>query len=79
MKTIVKTTSRGQITIPAKWRRNFNTNNYIIEEKKDVLEIRPLKEEALEKKEYTVFDAIRDNKGKGIKAEDLVKILEELE
>lgn len=79
MKIIVKTTSRGQITIPAKWRRNFNTNNYIIEEKKDVLEIRPLKEEALEKEEYTVFDAIRDNKGKGIKAEDLVKILEELE
>ncbi|GMX58625.1 MAG: hypothetical protein MCSN_2790 [Candidatus Microsyncoccus archaeolyticus] len=79
MKTIVKTTSRGQITIPAKWRRNFNTNNYILEEKKDVLEIRPLKEEALEKEEYTVFDAIRDNKGKGIKAEDLVKILEELE
>jgi AbrB family looped-hinge helix DNA binding protein len=79
MKTIVKITSRGQITIPAKWRRNFATNNYIIEEKKDMLEIRPLKQEALEKEEYTVFDATRDNKGKGIKAEDLVKILEELE
>jgi len=26
-------------------------------------------------KEYTVFDAIRDNDGKGIKAADLVKIL----
>jgi bifunctional DNA-binding transcriptional regulator/antitoxin component of YhaV-PrlF toxin-antitoxin module len=78
MKIIVKATSRGQITIPAKWRKNFATDNYIIE-KKDVLEIRPLKKEALEKEEYTVFDAIRDNKGKGIKAEDLVKILYESE
>jgi bifunctional DNA-binding transcriptional regulator/antitoxin component of YhaV-PrlF toxin-antitoxin module len=79
MKIIVKATSRGQITIPVKWRKNFATDNYIIEEKKDVLEIRPLKKEALEKEEYTVFDAIRDNKGKGIKAEDLVKILYESE
>ncbi|GEM_PF-4171323 len=27
--------------------------------------------------EYTVFNAIRDNKGKGIKATDLKKILED--
>jgi AbrB family looped-hinge helix DNA binding protein len=79
MKIIVKTTSRGQITLPAKWRRSFDTQNFILEEKNDVLEIRPLKKEILEKEEYTVFDAIRDNKGKGIKSEDLVKVLEELE
>ena len=29
-----------------------------------------------ERQEYTVFDAIRDNKGKGIKAKDLVKVLQ---
>ena len=29
--------------------------------------------------EYTVFDAIRDNKGKGIKAKDLAKILRKIE
>lgn len=28
--------------------------------------------------EYTVFDAIRDNSGKGIKATDLEKILKEI-
>ena len=33
---------------------------------------------AKEKEEYTVFNATRDNRGKGIKAEDLVKILDEL-
>ena len=29
-------------------------------------------------KEYTVFDAIRDNNGQGIKADDLVKVLKQL-
>lgn len=76
MVIITKITSKGQITLPAKWRRNFPTNQYIIEEKKDRLEIKPLiLEELYKKNEYTVFDAIRDNKGKGIKAKDLIKIL----
>ena len=77
MTTIVKSTSKGQITLPIRWRRNFATNRYIIEEKRDRLEIRPLDIKKLKRKsEYTVFDAIRDNKGRGIKAKDLVKILE---
>ena len=76
MTIIAKATSRGQITLPAKWRRNFSTNQYIIEEKKDRLEIRPIDIKDLGKKqEYTVFDAIRDNKGRGIKAKSLIKIL----
>jgi len=76
MTIIAKATSKGQITLPAKWRRNFSTNQYIIEEKKDRLEIRPIDIKSLSKKqEYTVFDAIRDNKGKGIKAKSLLKIL----
>ncbi|MDO8555414.1 MAG: hypothetical protein Q7R75_02515 [bacterium] len=29
--------------------------------------------------EYTVFDAIRDNKGKGLKVLDLIKILKKRE
>ena len=78
MKNIVKATSRGQITLPAKWRKNFNTDNFIIKEKKNSLEIRPINLKEIEN-EYTVFDAIRDNKGKGIKAEDLVKILDKME
>ncbi len=75
MDTIVKATTKGQITIPAKWRRNFDTNQFLIKDKGEILEIRPLFLRDLEKKEYTVFDALRDNKGKGIKAKDLVKIL----
>ena len=76
MTTIVKATTKGQITLPAHWRQSFSTDRYIIKEKGEKLEIAPFNLEKLEKQnEYTVFDAIRDNKGKGIKARDLVKML----
>lgn len=79
MTTIAKATTKGQITLPAKWRRNFSTDRFIMVEKNDFLEIRPLDLDKLDlKKEYTVFDAIRDNNGKGIKAKDLVKILKKI-
>jgi AbrB family looped-hinge helix DNA binding protein len=73
MTTILKTSTKGQITIPAKWRKQFDTNQFVATMKEDSLEIKPLiiKEE----KEFTVFDAIRDNKGRGIKAKDLISIL----
>ena len=77
MTIILKTTSKGQITLPVKWRKKFNTNQYIATQKDNKLELEPL---VLKKKkdikEYTVVDAIRDNKGKGIKAKDLASILE---
>jgi bifunctional DNA-binding transcriptional regulator/antitoxin component of YhaV-PrlF toxin-antitoxin module len=77
MTTILKTTSKGQITIPASWIKKFNTNQFTAVMKEDKLEIKPLilEKEKEEVKEFTVFDAIRDNKGKGIKAKDLVNIL----
>jgi bifunctional DNA-binding transcriptional regulator/antitoxin component of YhaV-PrlF toxin-antitoxin module len=73
MTTILKTTTKGQITIPAKWRKQFNTNQYkatIIENK---MVIEPLIFD--DNSEITVFDAIRDNKSKGIRAKDLSKLL----
>ncbi|MCK5416027.1 AbrB/MazE/SpoVT family DNA-binding domain-containing protein [Candidatus Parcubacteria bacterium] len=76
MTTILKTTSKGQITIPVEWRRLFDTNQFIATTKGDKLEIKPLiLDEKKPEKELTVFDAIRDNKGLGIKAKDLVKLL----
>ena len=77
MITILKTTSKGQVTIPANWRKKFNTNQFTAVIKEDKLEIKPLflEKEKEEVKEFTVFDAIRDNKGRGIKAKDLVNIL----
>ncbi|MDD2757466.1 MAG: hypothetical protein PHI91_01200 [Candidatus Pacebacteria bacterium] len=34
-----------------------------------------MKDKIKTKKEYIVFDSLRDNNGKGIKAKDLIKIL----
>jgi len=79
MTIITKATSKGQITLPAKWRKNFPTDRFLIKEKNGILEISPIFLEQIEKqKEYTVFDAIRDNKGKGIKAKDLKKVLKKI-
>lgn len=79
MTTITKATTKGQITLPVRWRRSFSTNQFIIVEKGDWLEIRPLDLSHFDKNtEYTVFDAIRDNGGKGIKARDLKKILKKI-
>ena len=78
MTTIVKATTKGQITIPAIWRRRFNTDRYIINIKDSSLEIKPIDLDKLNEMEYTVFDAIRDNKGKGIKAKNLVNILKKI-
>ena len=79
MNTILKATSRGQVTIPVAWRNRFKTNQFIATIRDDKLEIKPLLlGDYGEAKEYTVFDAIRDNKGQGIKAGDLVRILKQL-
>ena len=73
MNTIVKATTKGQITIPAIWRKRFNTDRFLVSIKNSLLEIKPLDLDKIKKDEYTVFDAIRDNKGKGIKAKDLLR------
>ena len=76
MITIVKATSKGQITLPVSWRRNFPTHHFVVKQKGEKLEIKAIDLKGIEaSKEYTVFDAIRDNKGEGIKAKDLVKVL----
>jgi len=76
MTTILKATTKGQITIPVAWRKRFKTDRFLVEIKDSHLEIKPLDLDKINSnKEYTVFDAIRDNKGKGIKAKDLLKTL----
>jgi bifunctional DNA-binding transcriptional regulator/antitoxin component of YhaV-PrlF toxin-antitoxin module len=76
MTTIVKATSKGQITLPASSRKKFTTDRFLVKQLTEKLEVTPLDVDRLESQsEYTVFDAIRDNQGKGIKARDLVRFL----
>lgn len=77
---IGKITEKGQITLPASWRKKIKTNAVIFKEKGDFMEISPLYiNKPPEQKEYTVFDAIRDNGGKGLMATDLLKIIKKID
>jgi len=62
MTTISKATTKGQITIPKKWRDKFDTNQFIIRENGNKLEIEPL---VIGKKseDLTVFDVFGIIKG----------------
>jgi len=79
-KTIEKiqnVTSRGQITLPVAWRRRFDANQVVVTAFEDKIEISPVRIKCTP--EYTVFDAIRDNDGKGIKAKDLAGLLKKID
>jgi AbrB family looped-hinge helix DNA binding protein len=80
-KKIQRVTSKGQITLPVSWRKEFKTDQVMVAANGRKIEISPVNicspDTAIA--EYTVFDAIRDNKGRGIKAKDLLKILKKIE
>lgn len=76
--TIQKATSRGQITLPAAWRKQFNSNSYLMEIADTFLKIKPINIEELVDEEV-IFDADRDNGGKGILAEDFIKVIDSID
>ena len=70
--TIFRTaTKKGQITLPIKFRKKVNTNNYLLEEKSDYLIIRPVKTD-----ETVIFNAERDNKGEPVELGEFLNSLE---
>ncbi len=77
-KTIQKATSRGQITLPSAWRKKFNTNQFLVETQDFCLKIAPIDPDDLEEYEV-VFDAKRDNGGKGILGRDILKAIQEID
>ena len=76
MTTIAKATTKGQITLPVKWRKKFSTDRFIMEDDGEVLKIKPLE---IDDGYTTIFDAKRDNGGKGIEARELLKILRKID
>ncbi len=82
MNTIVKTTTKGQITLPSAWRKQFQTNQFILSYDGDVMKIQPIDLDKIlkkEKGEKVIFNAIRDNNGRGVKAKDLLKVLKKID
>jgi len=73
---IQKVTSKGQITLPIAWRRRMGTSSILVRPKGDILEISSLRTPNEEDEAWvTVFDAMRDNDGKGIPIEKIISAL----
>jgi len=83
MTTILKSTTKGQITLPSSWRKKFNTDRFIATYDNDIIKIQPLEIENFikkdEQKERVIFNSARDNKGKGVDAKIFIKILKKLD
>jgi len=76
---IITVTSKGQITLPISWRNRAHAKQVLLLVKGDKIEITPINLKSDSSAEYTVFDALRDNKGKGLKAKDLIGILNKID
>lgn len=73
---IQKITSKGQITLPVAWRRHTGAHTISVTTRGNRIEIAPARLQKVS--ETTIFDAVRDNNGKGIKIDKLISILEKL-
>ena len=76
LERIQKITSKGQITLPVAWRRHTGAHTISVTTRGNRIEIAPARLQRVS--EATIFDAMRDNNGKGIKIDRLIKILEKL-
>lgn len=73
---VVKSTSKGQITLPMLWRAKFKTENFMLKIEDQQITVKPVYiEEFATGEEKTVFDAQRDNEGKGISVDEMIKLL----
>jgi len=80
MKTIEKIqymTEKGQITLPVAWRRQVGTGAVVVRTGKgNMLEISPVRtEKDSESGWVSIFNAERDNSGKGVPLDDFLKVL----
>jgi len=74
---ILKATTKGQITLPKKWRDRFHTDNFTAEIDENQIVIKPIDLDNHEQWE-TIFDAEEDNNGQGILVDDLIKRLKKI-
>ena len=74
---IVKTTSKGQITLPQVWRNKFKTDDFLIRVESHAVIITPVDIKNIEQEEV-IFDAERDNRGKGVTPEKMIKLLKKI-
>ena len=74
---VTKTTTKGQITLPSEWRKQFATNNFVMKFDADMLVIKPVLIEEIGS-EDVIFDADRDNSGNGVPLDEMIKLLKKV-
>lgn len=74
---IVQSTPRGQITLPKKWRDHLGTDTYVMEMHPNRLIIVPFQVDSAVKEEI-IFDADRDNDGKGISSDEMIRLIKKI-
>lgn len=76
MFNVVKVTGKGQVTLPAKWRRNFDTDRFLMKEKGNTLVISPVDVGDLDEEGWeTIFDSKTHNNGKGVPIDEMIQAL----
>lgn len=73
---IIKSTSKGQITLPKSWRNKFHTDFFVLRMDTDYVMIKPINIHELS--EEVIFDADRDNKGKGVSPDEIIRVLKKI-
>lgn len=75
---IVKSTSKGQITLPKSWRDQFNTDDFLMQIEVNAITIKPINLARLQEEEEVIFDADRDNNGKGVSPDEIIRMLKKI-
>ena len=77
-KKVVKSISKGQITLPKRWRGQCDTDTFVLDLQGRRLIVTALDlregEEFEEAGEEVLWSAERDNDGKGIPVEEMIRI-----
>lgn len=74
---IVRATPKGQITLPKEWRDLFKSDNFLIQMDSIQMVIKPVDLDAMAMEEV-VFDADRDNEGKGVSVDEMIRLLKKV-
>lgn len=76
---VIKSTTRGQITLPKAWREQFRTDNFLLQIHEKQIIIQPVRIDQLEAEEKVIFDADRDNDGKGVTPDEIIRLLKKIQ
>lgn len=76
---IIKSTPKGQITIPKMWREQFSTDSFLLRMDVSQITIKPINIGDLDINEEVIFDADRDNDGKGVTPDEMIRLLKKIQ